>query len=326
MIEARSPEYLAFVARAEAAQPTTTHRFCSVLHALGKLKRVYTQNIDGLHERVLPADKVVAVHGNIFHNEIVCLDEDPFKMNPLLKPLLDRDFDNQDHDARPDLCLVMGTQLTVFPFNAFPNAVRPRGCPRFFINLDTEGIQAISRNQRADAARLGLGGRTQASTIKIAGKPITTTVDWCTSNSKFRDGQWLICMDCDTFCAKALDVLPLPFQLNDDDVRELRERLSADIRRKLREKVFPRQKTPEYPGKYSAVVEEAEDDPREIALKEKDRARVIPFILQPYTPLLPGGTKTELKQRRKAVVAMMNKPASPAKDFGLFAESDNSDE
>jgi len=45
--------------------PTPTHHFIAELHARGKLLRCYTQNIDSLETRAgLPADKIVAAHGN----------------------------------------------------------------------------------------------------------------------------------------------------------------------------------------------------------------------------------------------------------------------
>jgi NAD-dependent SIR2 family protein deacetylase len=201
MLDERSPEYLAFKKCVETAEPTATHRFCAALHAMGKLKRVYTQNIDGLHERVLPADMVVTVHGNFLRDEVVCFGEDPFKTNPALLAALRRDFDNENHAERPDLCLVLGTQLTVFPFQVFPNCVRARACPRFFVNLDIDGIQRMSRLQNVDE---GLGSRMPAGTVKFGKHCITKRVDWCTSKSKFRQGQWLVQMDCDAFCTQLL--------------------------------------------------------------------------------------------------------------------------
>ena len=45
--------------------PTPTHHFLALLHTHGKLRRVLTQNIDSLEvEAGLPADRVVAAHGN----------------------------------------------------------------------------------------------------------------------------------------------------------------------------------------------------------------------------------------------------------------------
>ena len=45
--------------------PTTTHKFFSLLHQKGLLRRVYTQNIDALEFLAgLPEDKIVEAHGS----------------------------------------------------------------------------------------------------------------------------------------------------------------------------------------------------------------------------------------------------------------------
>merc|ERR1712178_447317 len=56
------------------AKPTATHRFCSWLHRKGWLRRVYTQNVDGLHlheDLNLPAHMVVECHGALRDGSIV---------------------------------------------------------------------------------------------------------------------------------------------------------------------------------------------------------------------------------------------------------------
>ena len=46
-------------------KPTPTHNFIKLLHDKGLLLRCYTQNIDSLERMAgLPADKVIAAHGN----------------------------------------------------------------------------------------------------------------------------------------------------------------------------------------------------------------------------------------------------------------------
>ena len=46
-------------------KPTPAHHFMKVLHDKGILQRCYTQNIDSLESQAgLPADKVIAAHGN----------------------------------------------------------------------------------------------------------------------------------------------------------------------------------------------------------------------------------------------------------------------
>lgn len=199
MVDARGPEYQAFRAKAESAQPTATHLFCAKLHQEGRLKRVYTQNIDGLHERVLPADMVVAVHGNILRDEIVCFGE-PYPKG--LSTLLQRDFDNQDHANRPDLCLVLGTRLDVFPFQVFPNLVSKRACPRFFVNIDTACLENSAGALREERARAGQFGLMESTVpFKIGKRAVSRKVDWLTSKAKFARKQWVISMDCQDFCS-----------------------------------------------------------------------------------------------------------------------------
>jgi len=53
-------------------QPTAVHRFIAALHAHGKLRRCFTQNIDSLEAAAgLPAEKVVAAHGNFDKAHVV---------------------------------------------------------------------------------------------------------------------------------------------------------------------------------------------------------------------------------------------------------------
>lgn len=54
--------------RAQRWKATLAHRFVELLHSkTGKLKRHYTQNIDGLEDQCydLPRDKVISVHGSM---------------------------------------------------------------------------------------------------------------------------------------------------------------------------------------------------------------------------------------------------------------------
>ena len=61
-LEVRRPFILG--TQAKQWQSTLSHRFVEVLHAKGKLTRLYTQNIDGLDYQcaTIPVDKIVPVH------------------------------------------------------------------------------------------------------------------------------------------------------------------------------------------------------------------------------------------------------------------------
>lgn len=58
------------------AKPTIGHNFCKYLHDKGWLRRVYTQNIDGLHQKAgLSEDMIVEFHGSIYKNNVVLYDQ-----------------------------------------------------------------------------------------------------------------------------------------------------------------------------------------------------------------------------------------------------------
>ena len=64
-LEVRRPFILG--TREQRWKATLSHRFVELLHAKGKLTRLYTQNIDGLDYQCasIPAEKIVPVHGSI---------------------------------------------------------------------------------------------------------------------------------------------------------------------------------------------------------------------------------------------------------------------
>lgn len=53
-----------FFLTAEEPKPNQGHQLAACIHKLGKLTRVYTQNVDGLQAQVLPDDYLVEFHGN----------------------------------------------------------------------------------------------------------------------------------------------------------------------------------------------------------------------------------------------------------------------
>lgn len=125
-------------------QPTPTHCFCAWLHEKGWLRRIYTQNVDGLHTHSslnISQDLVVECHGSFSRDDFVLYGDD----------LPRRVFDccNQDFPLNPssteskvDLVLVLGTSLQVKPFCAIPN-MAPKGCTRVLVN---RRIQDCLRN------------------------------------------------------------------------------------------------------------------------------------------------------------------------------------
>lgn len=115
----------------EEAKPAAAHKFCAWLHRCGWLRRVYTQNVDGLHTHEdlgLPRELVVECHGS-FRDGSIVLYGDP--MPGIFDKCCRADF--LSAEERVDLLLVMGTSLQVAPFCAVPN-LAPKGCIRVLVN------------------------------------------------------------------------------------------------------------------------------------------------------------------------------------------------
>lgn len=164
-------------------KPALAHYFLTLLQQKGKLKRVFTQNVDTL-ERIagVEADKIVEAHGSFATSTcIVCkhrVDDDwirekvmkgevarcprdkcpgPGKKRGkgegggLVKPdivffgesLPSRFFRCMPDFKTADLLIVMGTSLQVQPFASLIDAV-PSSCPRLLINLERVGELASS--------------------------------------------------------------------------------------------------------------------------------------------------------------------------------------
>jgi NAD-dependent SIR2 family protein deacetylase len=112
---------------------------------IGRLKRIYTQNVDGLHTHEslsyqnsavvghpkIAKDFVVECHGSLRRNDMVlygCSDSLPQRFSDQIS----LDFEQENHKAAlsqsesnqtVDLMLVFGTSLRVVPVCAIPNLV-----------------------------------------------------------------------------------------------------------------------------------------------------------------------------------------------------------
>ena len=145
-------------------RPTITHSFIRLLHDKGLLLKHFTQNIDCLdREAGVPGDKIVEAHGSFARQS--CIEcsmpypEEKIKKHidaktiprcehckGLVKPeivffgeQLPADFFRNrmlPHEA--DLCIVMGTSLTVQPFAGLPGMTR-ESTPRLLINKERVG-------------------------------------------------------------------------------------------------------------------------------------------------------------------------------------------
>lgn len=147
-------------------RPTIAHSLVSLLSKKYLLLKLFTQNIDCLErEAGVPAEQIVEAHGSfatqrciecktpypddlmrkaIEENEVPhCLTP---QCNGLVKPdivffgeqLPEAFHMNRTLPAAADLCIIMGTSLSVQPFASLPQFCR-EGTPRLLINLERVG-------------------------------------------------------------------------------------------------------------------------------------------------------------------------------------------
>ena len=154
-------------------RPTISHAFLRLLSDKGLLLKLFTQNIDCLErEAGVPAEKIIEAHGSFASQRCIdCKKVYPTKLmkeaidkrevphcltlecNGLVKPdivffgeQLPEDFHiNKTLPCAADLCIVMGTSLTVQPFASLPNFCSD-GVPRVLLNREQVG----SLGSRAD--------------------------------------------------------------------------------------------------------------------------------------------------------------------------------
>ena len=147
-------------------RPTVSHSFIRLLSDKGLLLKLFTQNIDCLDRKAgVPDDKIVEAHGSFAtHHCIECKASYPDDLmketmrrcdvphcltpqcNGLVKPdivffgeALPENFHrNRALPGAADLCIVMGTSLTVQPFASLPGFCS-EGVPRLLINLERVG-------------------------------------------------------------------------------------------------------------------------------------------------------------------------------------------
>ncbi|KAK5114547.1 hypothetical protein LTR62_002482 [Meristemomyces frigidus] len=145
-------------------RPTIAHSFIRLLNDKGILLKLFTQNIDCLErEAGVPDDKIVEAHGSFARQSCIecrqAYPEDDIKQhiaaksiprchdcNGLVKPeivffgeqLPAAFFASRDLPRDADLCIVMGTSLTVQPFASLPEMTR-KTTPRVLINKERVG-------------------------------------------------------------------------------------------------------------------------------------------------------------------------------------------
>jgi NAD-dependent deacetylase len=153
--------YGVFHGQTRGAQPNLGHYALAELEALGILKCVITQNIDGLHKKA-GSKRVLEYHGSVhavrciscgsrFAWEEVSLDELPprCKCGAVLKddvvhfkePIPSDVMEESEKEAlRCDLMLICGTSAVVYPFANLPKMARYHS-RRFMVGLDVVGYK-----------------------------------------------------------------------------------------------------------------------------------------------------------------------------------------
>lgn len=190
---------LEHIGKSVNAQPTDTHKFCEWLHGQGWLRRVYTQNVDGLHlHHSLDIEKglVVECHGSMREGNIVLYGDDLPKR---FYDCCDKDFPeyikNLETASPVDLLLVFGTSLKVRPFCAIPN-LAPRGCVRVLVNRSLEDCIVDDSPHNIDMYGLS----PSPGSVRIGSrKSVTLRNLWTDRVGNKRWRQLLVEGDCDDF-------------------------------------------------------------------------------------------------------------------------------
>ncbi|GES64449.1 NAD-dependent deacetylase sirtuin-2 [Aspergillus terreus] len=145
-------------------RPTLAHAFIKLLHDKGLLLKHFSQNIDCLERLAgVPGELIVEAHGSFANQHCIdCKAEYPdaqmkeaiakgevprcAQCQGIVKPdivffgeSLPADFfENRTLPEQADLCIIMGTSLSVQPFASLPAFCRD-GIPRVLVNMERVG-------------------------------------------------------------------------------------------------------------------------------------------------------------------------------------------
>lgn len=186
------PIYRERVELIKSATLTASHILCKWFHDKGWLKRVYTQNIDGLHQKTgLPDEMIVEYHGSLIKGNVV-LYGDNIPHEAIYQTILD--FNSQDNNI--DLMLVMGTSLQVAPFCAIPNLVN-KHCTRILIDLHPQNAFTNNWTKHKVIPENMYDNYSISSQIKIGKRLVSLRPQWG-KHSKWKD-QYIITSDTDSW-------------------------------------------------------------------------------------------------------------------------------
>jgi NAD-dependent SIR2 family protein deacetylase len=138
------PDYLNFLKRMNDATPSKAHQLACWLNDKGWLKRVYTQNEDGLYQKAgLPEDRIVELHGSLSKDTITVYGD------RIKNDVISQAFQDINPGSDMDMLIIMGTSLKVPPFKYLPNVV-PIRCKRVLIDKNPEDCEVDWVTPRRD--------------------------------------------------------------------------------------------------------------------------------------------------------------------------------
>ncbi len=171
-------------------EPNAAHRAIAEMEKMGKLDCIITQNVDGLHQKAgNSGDKVLQLHGNM--QMVKCIScgvrhtaeevqrwidgglEDPqcVQCGGILKPdavffgemMPERETaEAQRRSSECDLCIVIGSTLTVYPAGLMPQYALRAGANLVIIN---EGATELDRS-----AHIRISDKAGAVMSQVIGK------------------------------------------------------------------------------------------------------------------------------------------------------------
>ena len=182
----------------DKSNPTISHDFCKYLYDKGLLRRVYTQNIDGFHQKAgLPEDMVVEYHGSLFKGNVILYGD------PINKKAIDKTINDFVDYKDVDLMIVMGTSLQVAPFCAIPNLVK-KTCTRVLVDTNPSNCYKNDWSLKKSNIEDMYSAPSTSSTIEIGSRKVSLRPQW-SKLDKWKD-QYIIKSDCDEWCKSIMNI------------------------------------------------------------------------------------------------------------------------
>lgn len=193
LITKTSPLYIDVINKINKASPSSSHKFCNWLNDNNWLRRVYTQNIDGLHQEAgLSEDMVVEYHGSAAKDNVVFMGDN---IQEEVKNKVILDF--VDNPIPIDLLIVLGSSLQVAPFCALPNLV-PKSCTRVLVDLCPENAFTNYWSKiKCTPIDMYNNKISPKSDIKICNRKVSLRPQWG-NHSKWKS-QHIVTNDCDVW-------------------------------------------------------------------------------------------------------------------------------